>query len=110
MRIGIPYNDVLDELSAWALKEHNKSHKYANDQLGMTPTNQPQHHCPTEIAEGKPCTVVMDNDDFREDSLTGSETSHYTNVIMAQPTSYRRETNSLEKVVLNIPKSDTRRD
>ena len=49
----------------------------------MIATDQPQHQCPTDITEGKPCTVVMDNDDFREDGLAGSETSHYTNVIMA---------------------------
>lgn len=76
----------------------------------MAPKYQRHHRCRTEIAEGKPCIVVMNNDDFKEDSLTGSETSHYTNVIMAQPTSYQREKNTLGKVVLTVPVTATRRE
>jgi hypothetical protein len=83
LNIGISYDDVLDELSALALQEQQYE------------TNSNVVSCPHHIASGQPGTVVMDNDDFREDGLTGSETSHYTNVIMAQPIFSRREGNSI---------------
>ena len=34
--------------------------------------------CPDEIAEGKPGVIVVDNDDFKNDTLTGGNTSHRT--------------------------------
>ena len=38
--------------------------------------------CPSEIANKYPAIVVMDNDDFKTDSLSGaSETNHRTNVM-----------------------------
>ena len=38
--------------------------------------------CPSEIANQYPAVVVMDNDDFKTDTLTGaSETDHRTNVM-----------------------------
>lgn len=76
--IGISYNDVIDQISAWAVHE-NKTSLLTNLQ------NNQIFNCPKEIVSGLPATVIMDNDDFRESGLTGGETSHYTNVIMAQP-------------------------
>ena len=41
--------------------------------------------CPSEIANKYPATVVMDNDDFKTDSLSGaSETNHRTNVMFVR--------------------------
>ncbi|XP_063222022.1 uncharacterized protein LOC134530774 isoform X1 [Bacillus rossius redtenbacheri] len=100
LRIGISYDDVLDELSALALQQHN------NGELNNTGSDI--LICPQQIASGQPGTVVMDNDDFKEDGLTGSETSHYTNVIMAQSKSFRcdAQTNS---TTLIIPTPEARR-
>ena len=40
---------------------------------------------PAEIANKYPAEVVMDNDDFKTDTLTGaSETNHRTNVMLVQ--------------------------
>ena len=44
------------------------------------------HFCPMEISEGSPCVVVVDNDDFKSDTLTGDATAaHRTNVMFIQP-------------------------
>ena len=41
--------------------------------------------CPSEIADEYPPVVVMDNDDFKTDTLTGaSETNHRNNVMFGQ--------------------------
>ena len=40
--------------------------------------------CPHEIAEDRPGVVIVDNDDFRNDTLTGGNTSHRTNVMYVQ--------------------------
>ena len=37
--------------------------------------------CPNEIAENIPGVIVVDNDDFRNDALTGGDTSHRTNLM-----------------------------
>ena len=40
---------------------------------------------PSAIANKYPAVVVMDNDDFKTDTLTGaSETNHRTNVMLVQ--------------------------
>ena len=41
--------------------------------------------CPDELADGFPGTSIMDNDDFQDDTLTGADTSHRTNVMFVQP-------------------------
>ena len=48
--------------------------------------------CPFEIAYDLPGTVVMDNDDFKDDTLTGANTSHRTNVMFVSkgPKNYIR--------------------
>ncbi len=40
--------------------------------------------CPHEIAEDTPGVVIGDNDDFRNDTLTGGSTSHRTDVMHVQ--------------------------
>ena len=37
--------------------------------------------CPFEIPYDLPGIAVMDNDDFKDDTLTGANTSHRTNVM-----------------------------
>ena len=41
--------------------------------------------CPNEIAENTPGVIIVDNDDFQNDTLTGGDTSHRTNVMYVQP-------------------------
>ena len=41
--------------------------------------------CPQQLAEGFPGVAIMDNDDFQDDTLTGANTSHRTNVKFLQP-------------------------
>lgn len=49
--------------------------------------------CTQEIADGKPAIVIIDNDDFKIDTLTGNSTgAHRTNVMYVQPESYKKET------------------
>ena len=40
--------------------------------------------CPNEIAKDKPGVIIVDNDDFQNDTLTGANTSHHTNVMYVQ--------------------------
>ena len=48
-----------------------------------------QPACPQEISDGKPAIVIVDNDDFKIDTLTGSATvAHRTNVMFLQPKMY----------------------
>ena len=43
--------------------------------------------CPNEVSENEPGVVIVDKDDFRNDMLTGRDTSHRTNVMYVQPVS-----------------------
>ena len=48
--------------------------------------------CPQEIADGKPAIVIIDNDDFKIDTMTGSITgAHRTNVMFVQPQEYEKK-------------------
>ena len=58
----------------WALKELEKSEV-----------------CPAEIAEGKAGTVIIDNDEFKDDDLTGGTTTHRTNMMFVQPKKWINE-------------------
>ena len=40
--------------------------------------------CPNEIMEDKAGVIIVDNDDFHNDTLTGANTSHRTNVMYVQ--------------------------
>ena len=44
--------------------------------------------CPNEIAEDKPGVIIVDNDDFQNDTLTGGNTLHRTNVMYVQQATY----------------------
>ena len=56
---GISYQDIKNLLASWAKAEAENG------------------SCPSEIANKCPVVVVMDNDDFKMDTLTGaSETDH----------------------------------
>ena len=56
---GISYQDIKNLLASWAKAEAENG------------------SCPSEIAKKCPVVVVMDNDDFKTDTLTGaSETDH----------------------------------
>ena len=41
--------------------------------------------CPNEIVENTPGAILVDNDDFRNDTLTGGDTSYRNNVMYVQP-------------------------
>ena len=64
---GISYQDIKNLLASWAKAEAENG------------------SCPSEIANKYPVVVVMDNDDFKADTLTGpSERNHRTNVMFLQ--------------------------
>ena len=63
----ISYQDIKSLLASWAKAEAENG------------------SCPSEIANKYPVVVVMDNDDFKKDTLTvASETHHQTNVMLVQ--------------------------
>ena len=64
--IGISYHDVKTLYASWAKQELQQS------------------LCHPEIADGEPGCAIIDSDDFKDDTLTGSETSHRTNVMFVQ--------------------------
>ena len=65
--IGVSYQDIKNLLASWAKAEAENG------------------SFPSEIANKYPAEVVMDNDDFKTDTLIGaSETNHQTNVIFVQ--------------------------
>ena len=47
--------------------------------------------CPNEIADDKPGVIIVDNDDFQNDTLTGGNTSHRTNVMYVQRVSLENQ-------------------
>lgn len=63
--LGISYEDLLILHDTWA--------KYDTEQ---------NKSCPKEFAVGMPGTEVMDNDDVKDDTLIGKNTSHRTNVLL----------------------------
>ena len=62
--LGTSYQDVLNLYATWTKHDMEK-----ND------------GCLEELAEYLPGVAIMDNDDFQDDTLTGAETSHRTNVM-----------------------------
>ena len=65
--LGISHQDVLNFYATWT-----KHYTEKNDS------------CAEELAEYLPGVAIMDNDDFQDDTLTGAETSHRTNVMFGQ--------------------------
>ena len=46
---------------------------------------------PPEIEDGKPAILILDNDDFKVDTVSGKATgAHWTNVMFVQPESYEK--------------------
>lgn len=73
--VCISYSDALLLYDHWALKD-----------VEVSAT------CPPEIADSKPGIVIVDNDDFKLDTMTGSAAgAHRTNVMYVQPDSYERK-------------------
>ena len=75
--VGIAYKDVLDLEAAWAVTDVKMVgfltiHIYILSLTIQSPV------CPAELKEGVPGIAVMDNDDFREDTLTGKIYNLYT--------------------------------
>lgn len=70
-KFGASVGSVLLLRYAWALHDLEKCSE-----------------CPNEIAENTPGVIVVDNDYFRNDTLTGGDTSHHTNVMYVQPLSF----------------------
>ena len=68
--VGINYSSVLLLRDAWAVHDIQLCSEF-----------------PNEIAENTPGVIVVDNDDFQNDTLTGGDTSHRTNVMYVQPVS-----------------------
>ena len=71
--ISISYNDVLNLHSSWAMYKSNKD------------------ECPIEIAYDTPDVAVMDNDDFKDETLTGADMSHRTNVMFVRQLSLKND-------------------
>ena len=66
--LGISYNDVLMLRDFWVVNDLKRS-----------------LNCPFELAKGKPAIAIVDNDDFKSDTLTGAGQPHCTNVVFLQP-------------------------
>ena len=67
MGLGISYNEVLMLQDFWVVNDLKRS-----------------LNCPFELSEGKPAIAIVDNDDFKSDTLTGAGQPHRTNVMFVQ--------------------------
>ena len=85
--LAISHNDTIDLESARAYHE-----------------NQVSQVCRKELAYGYPGIAVIDNDDFREDTLTGGRTSHRTNMIFVQPVKLVMSVESQEALIIPTKK------
>ena len=84
--LGISYNDVLMLRDFWVFSD-----------LKSTP------NCPSELAFGKPAIAVVDNDDFKSDTLTGAGQAHRTNVMFVQPETFDEPSENQEDRTLMTP-------
>ena len=71
IEIGISYKDVTNPYATWAKQDAEPG------------------SCPFENAYDLPGTAVMENHDFKDDNLTGANTSHRT-LIFVQPENQAR--------------------
>ncbi len=69
--LGISYNEILMLQDFLVVNDHKHS-----------------SNCPFKLAEGKPVITIVDNDDFKSDTLTGAGQAHQTNVMFVQPESF----------------------
>ena len=61
----------------------------------------PFSSCPNEIAKGEPVIALVDNIDFKNDTLTGGGQAHRTNVMHVQPKSPEGKRDDTENRVTN---------
>ena len=90
---GISYNDIQLLSSDWAKKE-SKSAK---------------HGVPKSIQKQKAVHISIDNSDGRQQTLTGANTTHYTNGIIFQVDHSEEVTEEVvieEEVVLEVPETE----
>ena len=73
--VGVSYSSLLRLYDTWAYSELVSIPLYTE-----------------EIVEGIPETVIVDNDDFEDDDLTGENTSHSTNMMFLQPEQFITKT------------------
>ena len=85
--LAISYNDTIDLESAWAYHENQVSQVF-----------------PKELAYGYPGIAVIDNDDFREDTLAGGRTPHRTNMMFVQPVKLVMSVESQEALIIPTKK------
>ena len=86
---GISYRDVLALYESWAMYDIK-----ANST------------CPDTLADGFPWTGILDYDDFQDDTLTGADTSHRTNVMFVQPDDVATIDSREDHSPLQLVKSD----
>ena len=79
---AIGYKDVTNLYATWAKQDVESG------------------SCPFEIAYDLPGTAVMDNDDFKDYTLTGANTAHHTNVMFVQPENQARADLENHRLVL----------
>ena len=84
----ISYNDVMMLRDFWVVNDLERS-----------------LNCLFELAEGKPAIAVVDNDDFKSDTLTGAGQPHRTNVMFVQPESTEYEL--VSEIDINRPIPNT---
>ena len=66
--LGVSYDEVLMVRDFWVVNDIKRS-----------------LHCPFEVAAGKPAVVIVDNDVFKSDTLTGANpNTHRTNICYVQ--------------------------
>ena len=87
--LGISYRDVLALYESWAMHDIKAN---------LT--------CPDTLADGFPGTGILDNDDFQDDTLTGADTSHRTNVMFVQPDDVAAIDSREDHSPLQLVKSD----
>lgn len=87
--LGISYRDVLALYESWAMHDIK-----ANST------------CPDALADGFPGNCILDNDDFQDDTLTGADTSHRTNVMFIQPDDFAAIDSREDHSPLQLVKSD----
>ena len=63
---------------------------------------------PEELRYGYPGVAIIDNDDFREDTLTGGGTSHRTNMMFLQSSNLDMPRDSTSKETITIPTKETK--
>ena len=78
--IGISYNDIMMLRDLWAYNDLRQS-----------------LNCPAELAEGEPAVCILDNDNFRMDTLTGAAPqANRTNVMFIQPECLKKQVQSVD--------------